>query len=89
MPRSTAPRPGVGGTGHVDQAIASYQKALSLKPDHAEVYCNWAGGRASGLAEQALRHYEKALEIRPDHALAYSNKLFLLAYNALTAPSIP
>jgi hypothetical protein len=70
-----------------DEAIAQLDKALSLKPDHAEAWAN----KALSLHElkrydEAIAHYEKALSLKPDYAEGWWNKamlnLFLKNYQA-------
>jgi tetratricopeptide (TPR) repeat protein len=54
------------------EAIAAYQKALELDPDHAAAHINlgtlYYNRREYGLAEQ---HYRQAIEVDPRYALAY------------------
>ena len=63
----------------MDAAVASYDKAIALKPDYAEAYSN------RGLALQELKQfeaavpsYDKAIALKPDFAEAYWNKSLLL-----------
>ena len=56
-----------------DEALASYDKALALKPDYADAFNN------RGLALQELRRFdeallsfERALTVKPDFADAHS-----------------
>ena len=58
-----------------EEALASYDKALAIRPDDAE------GLNNRGIAfqdlkrpEEALASYDKALAIRPDYAEALSNR---------------
>jgi len=58
-----------------DEAIAHYDKALSLKPDYVEAWTN----KALTLHElkrydEAIDHYDKALSFKPDHAEGWCNK---------------
>jgi protein O-GlcNAc transferase len=58
-----------------DEAIAHYDKALSLKPDYAEGWSN----KGTTLYElkrydEAIAHYDKALSLKPDYAEGWSNK---------------
>jgi predicted O-linked N-acetylglucosamine transferase (SPINDLY family) len=57
------------------EAIADYDKALTLKPDYAEAYSN-KGATLNELKryEEAIAHYDKALSLKPDYAEAHSNK---------------
>jgi protein O-GlcNAc transferase len=57
-----------------DEAVASYGRAITLKPDYAEAFV----GRANALHElkkfeDALDSCEKALALKPDHAEACYN----------------
>ena len=58
-----------------DEALASYDRALSLRPDFAEALNN----RGNVLQElkrldEALASYDRALTLRPDHAEALNNR---------------
>ena len=71
--------------GKLEEAIASYDAALKLRPDYPEALC--AGGfllHQAGKREQALRFYDEALRYRPDYAIALANRGKLL--NELDAP---
>ena len=73
--------------GQLDAALASYRRALELKPDLAEAYNNVGGVlKDLGQLDAAVASYRKALELKPDFADAYSNLLFLYSYNALIDP---
>jgi predicted O-linked N-acetylglucosamine transferase (SPINDLY family) len=59
----------------LDEAIAHYDKALSLKPDYAQGLSN----KAVTLNElkrydEAIAHYDKALSLKPEYAEVWSNK---------------
>jgi hypothetical protein len=55
----------------LDEAAASYERALALKPDYAEAHYNWGCALyASGNVDAALVRYRKALAIQPDYAQA-------------------
>src|SRR5207249_7287885 len=58
-----------------DEALASFDKALALRPDYAETL----NGRGNALRdlerpEEALASYDKALAIQPDYAEAFNNR---------------
>jgi hypothetical protein len=58
-----------------DAAVASYDKAIALKPDYAEAYYN----RGNALQElkqfdAAVASYDKAIALKPDYAEAYYNR---------------
>ena len=60
--------------GKLDEAIASYNKALSIKPDYAEAYNNMGNAlQDQGKLDEAIEAYNKALSIKPDYAEAYNN----------------
>ena len=61
--------------GKKDTALASYDRALALRPDSAEVLFN----RSSTLFAlkrfaEALASYDRALKVRPDYAEALCNR---------------
>jgi tetratricopeptide (TPR) repeat protein len=61
--------------GKKDAALASYDRALALRPDHGEAVFN----RSVALYElkryeEALASYDRALALRPDHAVTLSNR---------------
>jgi predicted O-linked N-acetylglucosamine transferase (SPINDLY family) len=59
--------------GQMDQAIAHYERALSLNPDYVEAHNNLGLALATqGRMDQAIAHYERALSLRPD-ALIHNN----------------
>ena len=52
--------------GHLDEALTTYKKALSIKPDNAEVYNNIGTAlRDQGKLEAAIEAFKKALSIKP------------------------
>jgi tetratricopeptide (TPR) repeat protein len=63
------------GLGQKAAALASYDRALSLRSDHAEVLCN-RGVTLHQLErfEEALASYDRALASRPDYPEALSNR---------------
>ena len=58
-----------------EEALASYDKAIALKPDYAEAYNN-RGNALKDLKrhEEALASYDKAIALKPDYAEAYNNR---------------
>src|SRR5262249_17388754 len=58
-----------------DEALASYDRALALRPDHSEVLNN-RGILLYDLRRlnDALAMYARALALRPDHAEAHWNE---------------
>jgi predicted O-linked N-acetylglucosamine transferase (SPINDLY family) len=66
--------------GRTDQAIAHYERALSLKPDYLEAHNNLGLALAAqGRIDQAITHYERALSLNPDYAKAHNNLGLALA----------
>ena len=65
--------------GKKDMALASYDRALTVRPDHAEALYN----RSTALHElkrfkEALASYDRALTVRPDYAEALCNRGVIL-----------
>src|SRR5262249_24562093 len=59
----------------LDEALASYDKAIALKPDYADAFNN----RGVALQEvkrsdEALASYDKAIALKPDYADAFYNR---------------
>ena len=62
------------GLGQIDSAIKSYKKAISIKPDLAEIYYNMGIVlKDQEKLYEAIEAYKKALLIKPDYAEAYNN----------------
>jgi protein O-GlcNAc transferase len=63
------------GLGRLQEALASYDKALAIRPDNAEALNN-RGITLEDLKrfEDALASYDKALAIKPDYAEALYNR---------------
>ena len=60
--------------GRLDEALASYDAALALEPNHAVLLYN--RGRTLedlGRLDEALAAYQKALSLNPNYALALNN----------------
>ena len=63
-----------------EDALASYDQAIALKPDFAEAYSN----RGLALLDlkrpaEALASYDKAIALKPDFAMAHNNRGWALA----------
>ena len=63
------------GLKRYDEAVASYDRAIALQPDHAAAHFN----RGTALLEvkrhdEALASFDRALALRPDFADAYLNR---------------
>lgn len=66
--------------GHIDEAVARYQRVLAHKPDHADAHNNLGVALAGlGRMDQAVAHCERALGLRPDYAAAHNNLATVLA----------
>jgi CHAT domain-containing protein/Flp pilus assembly protein TadD len=61
--------------GRIEEAIASFDQALQIKPDFHEVW-NDRGNALSNLGryEEAIDSYDKALQIQPDKDQSWSNR---------------
>ena len=60
--------------GKLEEAIAAFNKAISLKPDYAEAHNNMAVTlQKQGKLEEAIEAYKKAIAIKPDYAEAHYN----------------
>ena len=58
-----------------EEALSAYDKALSLKSDHAVVYNNRGATKSLiGQLEAAIADYDKAIQFKPDYADAYYNR---------------
>ncbi|WP_366845961.1 tetratricopeptide repeat protein [Sphingorhabdus sp. EL138] len=60
--------------------MASYDKAIVLKPDYADAFYN-RGNALQDLKrlDDALASYDKAIALKPDYAEAFINQLEALA----------
>ena len=62
------------GLGQLNQSIAAYNKALTIKPDFAEAYYNMGLTlQDQSKLQEAIEAYKKAIVIKPDYADAYFN----------------
>jgi len=58
-----------------EQAIASYDKALEIKPDYHEAWYNRGVALGNlGRLEEAIASYDQALEFKPDYHEAWYNR---------------
>ena len=61
--------------GDFEGAIASWDKALEIKPDYHEAWNNRGNALSNlGRLEDAIASYDKALEIKPDYHEAWNNR---------------
>ena len=59
----------------LDEALASYDKALALQPDYAEAFYNRGNVlRELKRLDEALASYDKALALKPEHPKAFNNR---------------
>jgi tetratricopeptide (TPR) repeat protein len=67
--------------GRATEAIAHYEEALRLRPNHARAHHNLAQvlAKIPGRQDDAIAHYESALQIDPALGLAHHNLAVLLA----------
>ncbi len=60
--------------GRLDEAIANYNKAISIDPDFAEAYNNLGIAlKGLGRLDEAVESYNRAISINPDFAEAHCN----------------
>ena len=60
--------------GHLEQAAASYSRALQIKPDFAEAHNNLGDVLKSlGRLDEAVASYGRALQIKSDFVVALNN----------------
>jgi tetratricopeptide (TPR) repeat protein len=66
---------GLRDLGRPREAIASYDTALSLDPDHAQGWHNRGNALVDlGRYEAAITSFDKAISLRPDFAEAYNGR---------------
>jgi len=71
--------------GALDEAVASYERTLSLAPDFAEAACHLGDVRLEQVQVEAARvAYARAVAIRPGYAAAEARGLYVL--NCLDEP---
>ena len=62
-------------TRHTERAVELIGKAIALKPDFAQAYCDHGMAlRKLKRFEDALASYDKAIALKPDFAMAYNNR---------------
>ena len=63
------------GLSFLDAALKSYKKALSIKPDYTQTYCNMSVAlQKQGKLDESIKACNTALSLKPDFAEAYYNK---------------
>jgi tetratricopeptide (TPR) repeat protein len=66
--------------GRIDHAVASYKRAIFVKPDYADAHSNLGIALlAQGRVVDAMTHSERALVLNPDHAVAHNTLGIALA----------
>ena len=59
----------------LDEALASHERTIALKPDHAEAYNNRGIVLFElGRLDEALASYARAIALKPNYAEAHSNR---------------
>src|SRR6516162_785155 len=59
----------------LEEALASYDKAIALKPDYTEAFNNRGLAlQELNLLDDALASYDRALALKPDYADAFTNR---------------
>ncbi len=60
--------------GRADAAVASFERALQIKPDHTHALANLANARlVQGRAAEALALFRRVVEIAPDDAKGHAD----------------
>jgi tetratricopeptide (TPR) repeat protein len=68
--------------GQVDEAIAHYQKALAIQPDHAKAHYNLGNALAGqSKLDEAIVEFQKASAIQPDQPEVLNNLAIALLRN--------
>jgi tetratricopeptide (TPR) repeat protein len=68
--------------GQADEAIAHYQKALAIQPDHAKAHYNLGNALAGqSKLDEAIVEFQKALAIQPDQPEVLNNLATALLRN--------
>ena len=58
--------------GKLDEAVNACQKAISIKPDHAQAYNNMGVAlKEQGKLDEAIEAYMKTISLKPDYSEAY------------------
>lgn len=64
-----------------DNAIRSYEEAISIKPDYAETYYNLGDlYHKLGQLDKAVRSFKKVVVINPDYSHKHKNKILTVIY---------
>ena len=66
-------------TIEITEAVASFDKAIAIKPDYAEAwYYRGYVLRGFGQNAEALESFDKAIAIKPDYSDAWYNRGYVL-----------
>jgi tetratricopeptide (TPR) repeat protein len=69
--------------GKLDEALASYNQAIALKPDLAEAHNNLGNTQQElGKLDEALASYNQAIALKPDYAEAHRHLALLKKFDA-------
>ena len=75
--------------GRIEEAIDSYKKALSLKPDYVQVYNNLGVlYKDNEKYEDAIKMFTKAKELQPNHQNSYYNLALIKKEQGLNEEAI-
>ncbi len=70
--------------GRFNEAVESYQKAVTIKPDIADAYYNLGNAlRNEGGLDAPIDSYQQTIKIKPDLAEARNNIVFPLQASKL------
>ena len=76
-------------SGKYEEAIASYDQAIEIKPDCQDTWCNRGIALNDlGRYEEAIASYDRAIEIQPDSHQAWYNQGITLCYLGRYAEAI-
>ena len=57
------------GQGKLQEAVASFDKAIQIRPDYADAYSNHGAAlQEMGRLDEAVESCDKAIQIRPEYA---------------------
>jgi Flp pilus assembly protein TadD len=77
------------GLRNLDGAIASFSKAVRIKPDYFEAHNNLGLALQNrGRFEEAIASFSKAVQIKPDYAEAHNNLGAALKYQGRLAEAV-
>src|SRR5262249_31391649 len=75
--------------GKLDEAIASYRKAIALDPNYAPAHYHLANAlRDKGKVDEAVSEYQNTIALDPKHAEAHCNLGYALQSQGRLAESL-